>query len=208
MVSILNRLVGKIKHTSRKALRQTRLRLAMRHLSGPRILSVGAHDVTAIILIRDAEYFLPELLDHHRAVGIVHFVFIDTGSEDRTREILATQPDCTTLECLLPVGEYENMMRAHAAKAFCNGHWCLFVDGDEMIDFPCELSASDFAAYLESRGYNGVMGVMLDLFPPGDLADYSELDYASAIASFDRYDLRGITSLPYFLLRTKVWHTF
>ena len=36
---------------------------------------------------------LPFFLEHHRALGVDHFLIVDNGSDDGTTEYLAAQPD-------------------------------------------------------------------------------------------------------------------
>ena len=50
-------------------------------------------DILAASTMRNEMLRLPHFLDHHRKLGINHFLIVDNGSEDGTRDYLAGQPD-------------------------------------------------------------------------------------------------------------------
>ncbi len=48
-----------------------------------------------------------------------------------------------------------------------SGRWCLYVDIDELFDYPYSevVSLDSFLRYLTSKSYTAVMAHMLDMFP-------------------------------------------
>jgi hypothetical protein len=162
-------------------------------------VSLGANDVAVICMMRNAEYYLNELLHHHRALGARHFVFIDNGSEDGSVALLSEQGDVTVLENRLPVATYENLIRQQAARLCVRGGWLLFIDTDELAEFPGRRgsSLSDYANYCNRHGYDVVVAQMLDLYSPLPLSEAENMSYTEAIRTFDRYSLHRVTELDY-----------
>lgn len=183
------------------AMRRRRyVRRKTRHLYGPMRVALGENDVAVICLMRNAEYYLKELLRHHRALGARHFVFIDNGSDDGSLSLLSDQEDVTVLENHLPVSTYENLIRQQAAQQCISGGWLLFVDTDELAEFPGGQRGllRDYARYCNKRGYDVVVAQMLDLYSPLPLSETENLSYADSIRAFDRYSLYCATELDYF----------
>lgn len=190
---------GKATRITRMISAKARVRVASRYLSGPRKIKLKEDEVALVCMLKDGSYYLDELLDHHRGIGIGHFLFIDNGSEDDTVAKLAAQPDVTVISNRLPVRIYESLLRADIARRFIKGGWLLFVDSDELMDMPrgAGRSIQDYAGYCNEYGYDAVVGQCLDLFSPYPLAQTEGWSYRRSIPAFDCYSLRCIDEFDY-----------
>lgn len=123
-------------------------------------------------MVHNEKWLLPHLLDHYRALGITHFVFLDDRSTDRTRDILVAEDDCT-----LVVLESESSPVPHAlslqtklmniaAEQGGPGSWSLIVDADEFLILPEPFSTvGELVRYLEERSFNCAFAAMVDFYP-------------------------------------------
>lgn len=162
-------------------------------------MTLGDDQVAMICMLRNAAYYLDVLLDHHRKLGVTHFVLIDNGSDDGTPEMAAGQSDVTVVSNRLPVRRYESLMRAGIARRVVKGGWLLFVDGDELIEM-CHgegRQLSEFTAYCNAQGYNAVVGQVLDMFGTLPLSQTRSWSYCQCVAAFDRYSLSSISHHDY-----------
>ncbi|MFM7275760.1 MAG: glycosyltransferase family 2 protein, partial [Gammaproteobacteria bacterium] len=131
-------------------------------------------------------------LAHYRALGVPHFAFIDNGSSDGTRALLASQPDVTLFHA---PGNYRDAAFGVAwqqavLSRFCVGRWVLLVDADEFLVYPgCESTALPaFIAGRESRGADAIFTDLVDMYPAGALesSDLGRTAPFMAAPCFDR----------------------
>lgn len=205
-----HRLGARIQKRLSSALHSARFHASLRHLYGPRQRATAPDEVVLIALVRDGAYYLDAFFKHYRRLGVAHFVFLDTGSQDDTLAQLRQQAGVSILQSTLPWGAYENSFRNYAAKRFARDRWCLIADMDEVFDFDGSdrIGLQGLTGYLAANGYNGLMAQMLEMFPKARLRDCATLSYAQALAQFDHYDISTIdahdyhsaeTGLAYFL---------
>jgi hypothetical protein len=197
--NVLSKLGAKIIHIGKRFHARLRLRIATKHLSGPRRISLGADDVVLVCMLKNGSYYLDGLLEHHRALGIKNFLFIDNGSEDDTRERLAALPDVTTVSNPLPVAKFETIMRSQIAKRLVKGGWFLFVDNDELFEFinGSGRNIQDYTKYCSDFGYDAVVGQCLDLFSLRPLSESRNWSYKQSILEFQWCSLNCIESQDY-----------
>lgn len=152
-----------------KRYRHVMLRFRCRRLHGPAKPPGGPNDVVATCVVRDGLEFLPTFLDHHRAIGVHHFIFCDNGSVDGSIEYLRRQPDSTIYTTGLPWADYKHLLKHFLVKACGVDRWSLILDVDECFDFPGSdrIKIGEFSRYLDRQGHNAVVGQMLELFPRG-----------------------------------------
>lgn len=172
---------------------------ASQHVFGPRRINLQDHEAALVCMLKNGAYYLEPMLNHHRAMGVRHFLFIDNGSDDRTVEILGRNRDVTIISNPLPVAGFEALLRSRIARRFIKGGWLLFVDSDELTEISHGEGRhiSDFTRYCNDRGYNVVVGQCLDLFSELPLSRTADWSYQESIARFDRYSLNCIDAFPY-----------
>lgn len=142
------------------------LRRRVRHVCGPTAVSYDDDELLVICVVRNGEDYVRPFMEHYRALGVRHLVFLDNGSTDGTVERLCDYDDVTVLETDAPYDRYENTMKRYLAERFSAGRWHLIADIDELFDFPYSdrIRLRAFLRYLNQHGYTAVVAQMLDMF--------------------------------------------
>ena len=137
---------------------------------------IGPGEPVVLCLCKNEEYYLDSLLKHYRDLGFAHFVFLDNGSTDRTRQILSSMDDVTLLTSTWPFGSYQHKFRQTLISHFGDNRWSLIVDADEFFVFPCSstISLERFLLYLDDHKYNAVFTPLLDMFSANVLMNNDE----------------------------------
>lgn len=176
-----------------------RVRFATQYISGEREIVLRDDDVGLVCLIKDGEYYIQELLRHHRSIGVKHFLFIDNGSKDKTMELLCSHDDVTLVVNKLPVKIYEIKLRSQLARMTFRGGWLLFVDSDELIKLPMgeNKKISEFINYCNIYKYDVVVGQCLDLFSSELLSFTKNISYQESVKIFNKYSLKCIDEFDY-----------
>ena len=130
-------------------------------------------DILAFVTVRNEALRLPYFLEHHRKLGVDHFLIVDNGSDDGSRDWLAGQDDVSVWE----TGHGYKQSRfgldwlTWLQRRYGAGHWCLTLDADEILIYPY-FETRDLRALtgrLEAKGLNAFGAMMLDLYPKGPL---------------------------------------
>lgn len=139
-----------------------------------RTKQIQAADILCFATLRNEILRLPYFLDHHRKLGVAHFLIVDNGSDDGTTAYLRDQHDVS----LWRTDESYKLSRfgmdwltwlqmRHGA-----GHWCLTVDADEALIYP-DWGTRDLRAlttWLAARNIGSFGAIMLDMYPQGPLS--------------------------------------
>lgn len=186
--------------TTRLRLRWKRRRLLWRafrsrHQLAPvvqRLDRPGEDRVAAFAVMRNEIARLPHWLDHHRALGVGHFLIVDNASDDGSAAYLAAQPDVSLWTTSASYREsrfgrdWTNwLLTRHGA-----GRWCLTLDADELFVFP-HMDRADLPALtaeLDRRGVRALGALMVELFPRGPLDPGRPLSHAEALARLTWFD--------------------
>jgi hypothetical protein len=132
--------------------------------------------VTRLFLLanmRNEAHRLDWFLDHYRAIGVTDFIVVDNGSTDDTVARLLAAPDTMVVEkpqesfrAARHGVDWLNALRAEHAL----GHWCLFVDADEMLVYPGwpDLPLTAITHRMEARGHRCLIAPMIDMFDARD----------------------------------------
>jgi hypothetical protein len=140
----------------------------IKHLAGPEEVPLDKDDVIVLCLCRDEENMLDEFISHYRNMGVRHFVFLDNGSADRTRDVISSYPDCTLLFTDLPYATYKVELKRYLIRRFSRDRWSITADADEFFDYPYSdsIPLPELIRYLDRHGYTAVHAPMLDMFSP------------------------------------------
>lgn len=181
---------------TRYRLRWMRRRLLLRAaLAGPhlapqadRTAQIGPGTILALAVLRDEAPLLPGFLDHHRALGVGHFLIVDNGSRDGGAAFLAAQPDVslwTTAASYRAARLGMDWLGALLLR-HGHGHWCLTLDADERLVYPDHDSRplADLTRWLQARGIEAMAAQLVDLYPKGPISAGAEDPFA-APAWFD-----------------------
>ncbi|WP_298857717.1 glycosyltransferase family 2 protein [uncultured Sulfitobacter sp.] len=191
-------LFARIRNRLAQAARRRRFAAALEHVHGAG-LTVPQGEVLAIVLVRNGAYYLDAFFDYYRAMGIRYFAFIDNGSTDETIALIKQHQGCVIDRAVLPLAQYEDLMRGYPASKYGVDRWCLYVDMDEQFDFEGRKShgLSALIRYLEQRGDTALMAQMLEMFPRAPLAAVKDLTFAQALTAFVQYDISTVQSFDY-----------
>lgn len=146
--------------------RRQRLRLDVRHVSGPTKVEYGPDELVVVCLVRDGRPYVKAFVEHYRQLGAKHIVFLDNGSTDGTVEAARKYDGVTVLWTRLPYKKYKYLMKQYLISHFGSGRWSLCVDIDELFDYPYSdvIPVGAFLRYLAAKSYTAVTGQMLDMF--------------------------------------------
>lgn len=123
--------------------------------------------------LRDELVRLPYFFEYYRNLGIDHFLMVDNGSQDGTREFLSDQPDTSVW---LATGLYRKARFGvdwlnFLQSKYAHGHWSLVVDPDEFLVFPyCDSRPlSALTDWLDTNEIRSFSAMLLDMYPKGAL---------------------------------------
>ena len=138
-----------------------------------RSAQIAPGDILCFAVLRNEMTRLPHFTAHHRRLGVRHFLAVDNGSTDGTRDWLAAQPGISVWQTA------HSYKRARFGMDWLNGllmrhghgHWCLTLDADECLIYPYHETRSlpALTAWLEGQGRTAFGALMLDLYPKGPL---------------------------------------
>jgi hypothetical protein len=193
-IPLIRRLARAVASRSRRTATRAKVFWRTKRLHGPSRVHLEDDDCGLVTMVKDAEFFIEELLRHHSALGVRHILVIDNGSQDATSEIAARYPNVTILRNTLPVSKYEARIRADLARRVFKGGWLLFVDSDELFDPPGNGANAlrRLCGYCNSRGFSAVVCQVLDMFSSLPLSATADIPFSQAIMIFNYYSLEFI----------------
>src|SRR5919107_5356403 len=145
------------------------------HLHGPEEIEYEKEELVVVCLVRDGRPYVRSFVEHYTSMGVKHLVFLDNGSTDGTVEALKKYQNVTVLRTELSFRSYQYPMKQYLIERFGWGRWSLYVDIDELFDYPYSdvVSLDSLLKYLNERSYTAVVAQMLDMFPEEPLSDVS-----------------------------------
>ncbi|UWQ18297.1 glycosyltransferase family 2 protein [Jannaschia sp. M317] len=156
----------------RLLLRSLRKRAQLRPVRD-RTGTIRPGDVLGFATVRNEGLRLSQFLDHHRALGVAHFLIVDNDSTDGSAAWLADQPDVSLWST--PHGYKASRFGVDwltvLLRRYGHGHWCLTLDADELLIY-AHHDTRDLRAltdWLDLRGRRMMGALMLDLYPRGAL---------------------------------------
>ncbi|GIT91470.1 hypothetical protein JANAI62_19270 [Jannaschia pagri] len=141
---------------------------------------IAKPDLLLFCTVRNERTRLPYFFDYYRRLGINHFLFVDNGSEDGTREYLARQPDASVWtttasynRSAFGVDWLNWLQRQYGAR-----HWCLTVDVDEFFVYPfCDTRPlRALTDWLDASQIRSFGAMLLDMYPKGPIARHTYVE--------------------------------
>lgn len=134
---------------------------------------IAPGDILVFSAVRNEYPRLPWFLKYYRELGAAHFLFVDNGSTDETREYLADQPDVSlwTTKASYRRARFGIDWMNWLLSRYGHGHWCLTVDADELLVYPyCDtrnlLALTDWLDASQIRSFGAMI---LDMYPKGPI---------------------------------------
>ena len=169
------------------------------HIYGPSRIDYNPDELIVLCLVRDGQAYMRTFIEHYLELGIRHIIFLDNGSKDRTIAIARQYPQISIFSTELPYKEYKYQMKEYLIRRFGQNRWSLYVDIDELFDFPSsdKIRITDFLAYLNAHSFTAVVAQMLDMFSEDTLGNLPDAESTSLKAACNYYDLSDITKKAY-----------
>lgn len=153
---------------------------------------IKARDVIAFSTVRNEAARLPYFLEHHRKLGVSHFVVVDNASTDLSRNILLDSDDVSVWATSRSYKASRFGMDWLTALQFRfgHGHWCLTVDADELFVYPHWQSRdiSALVGHLQDTDVSALGALMIELFPKGRLSTQSYMPGSNPIDCLQWFD--------------------
>jgi hypothetical protein len=141
-----------------------------------RMQGLRAQPILLFSTMRNERVRLPYFLDYYRKLGIDHFLLVDNGSTDGSREYLADQPDVSVWSTTAGYKQSRFGMDwiMHLLRRHGQGNWCLTVDVDEFLVYPyCETRPlRALTDWLDSAGTRSFSSMLLDMYPKGAMHEH------------------------------------
>jgi hypothetical protein len=136
---------------------------------------IRSSDVLLFATLRNEAVRIPFFLDYYRRLGVHHFLFVDNGSTDGFRDLVA---DCDDVSVWGTEASYAaanfgmHWLNALLRRYGCE-HWCVTCDPDEFLVFPyCDQrNLTELGTFLESEGARSLSCIMLDMYSDRPLED-------------------------------------
>ena len=158
-------------------------------------------NVLAIIVGKNEQEFLPNLLEHHRKLGVNHFLFVDNASSDHSIDYMLEQKDVSVFVATqdYKYSRFGVNWQETLCSHFCLGKWTLIIDSDELFMFDGfeQHSIQELTAKADEQGANAILSPMVDFYPKGSLSNADvtgEKPFYEVCEYFDSIDSMNVLS--------------
>ncbi len=144
-----------------------------------RTAAIRRNDILGFLCVRNEAQRLPFVLDHHRRLGVRHFLMVDNASTDGTVQLLRDQPDVSLWQtgASYKASRFGMDWLTWLQLRHGHGHWCLTLDADEILVYPHWQTRPlpALTDWLDRQGQPSLGALTVDLYPKGHV---SQTQYA------------------------------
>lgn len=141
-----------------------------------RTAQIASGAILVFSTMRNEMVRLPFWLEHHRKLGVDHFLIVENESDDGTRDYLARQPDVSlwTTQHSYRLSRFGVDWLTRLQRRYGDGHWCLTLDADEIFIYPHHDTRPlpALVEWLDRAGVQSFGALMLDMYPKGPVKDH------------------------------------
>lgn len=138
-----------------------------------RTRSIDRTAILAVVVLRNEAPRIPYFLEYYRRIGVDHFLFVDNGSTDGFRELVASETDCSVwyTEDSYRRSNFGEHWANHLLRRYGSDHWCLRVDADEFLVYPhCDTrNLRELTEHLDETDKPSFFTLLLDMYSQGPL---------------------------------------
>lgn len=138
-----------------------------------RTAALGKDDILLVAVLRNERIRLPYFMRYYRDLGINHFLMVDNGSDDGSREYLAAQRDVSlwTTQASYRGSRYGADWINWLLMRYGRGHWILAVDVDEFFIYPfCDMRPiRALTDWLDTYSVRTFPAMVVDMYPRGPI---------------------------------------
>jgi glycosyltransferase involved in cell wall biosynthesis len=139
--------------------------------------SINPKSILVVSTVRNEMVRLPYFLEHHRKLGVGHFLFVDNDSDDGTLEFLQKQSDVSlwSTKSGYKQSRFGIDWVTWLQRKYAHGHWCLTLDADELFIYSDweQRNLAELTDWLDDKGAASMACLMLDMYPKGPLSSIS-----------------------------------
>ncbi len=141
-----------------------------------RTTKIRPNDILAFTTLRNECIRLPYFLNYYRDLGVNHFLMIDNGSDDGSKEYLSQQGDVSlwTTDASYKDSNFGVNWTGWLQRKYAHDHWSLVVDPDEFLIYPfCDTRPLNaLTDWLDSAQIRSFGAMLLDMYPKGPMNAY------------------------------------
>ncbi len=125
-------------------------------------------EIRLFTVVRDEALLLPYFLQYYFERGVDRVIAVDNGSTDETPSLLLDHPRTHLFdtEQSYDAGQSGRLWLLPLLARYGTGHWCIIVDGDEVLAYPNweTLALPEVCAYLDGAGEDTLFCHFLDMY--------------------------------------------
>ncbi|EEW26504.1 glycosyltransferase family 2 protein [Rhodobacter ferrooxidans] len=138
-----------------------------------RVAAIRPDDILLFSTLRNEKVRLPFFLKYYRDLGVNHFLIVDNGSDDGSREYLEAQEDVSlwTTDHSYKRSRFGVDWLNWLQMRHAHGHWTLVVDPDEFFVYPfCDTRPlRALTDWLDASSIKSFSAMLLDMYPKGPI---------------------------------------
>ncbi len=168
-------------------------------------------DVVLICAFKNAKNLIELFIDHHRKIGINHFVFIDNDSSDESVKIITKYSDDINVDIWYTNDKFEGFKscgwRQRMMAYYGVNRWYLDLDVDELFVYNGIESGgiNKIVNYATKNGFKAIGSVMLDTYSSKPVLSITKIDSADIQKVYKYIDYDTYTKMDNAIFKYRIF---